>query len=266
MTMIGSRPRAAFLALHILAMGALASPPPAMAMQILDAADHAELAAEISAKDVNRIALAGDRIAKVVRAPDGFAVEHDAASGDLYLRPAALALSGDAAGQAEAPGSVALFIGTEKGFTYRLTLTPTDRGSAQILIRNASVLPGAAGVAGGVGPTAGTDTRVAELVRLVRAVVRREPLPGHEIVAGDETEVSGLTLVETWRGPRLAAFVFEAARPASDGGDAPANLAGTIGNVPGAGRVAALWLAAPGTGPGGGRLVVAVTEAAGGPR
>ena len=86
--MIGSRPRAMLLALHILAMGALAAPVPALAMQILDAADHAELAAEISATGVNRIALMGDRIAKVVRAPGGFAVEHDAASGDLYLRPA----------------------------------------------------------------------------------------------------------------------------------------------------------------------------------
>ena len=84
MTNIGSRPRAMLLALHILAMGALAAPVPALAMQILDAADHAELAAEISASNVNRIALAGDRIAKVVRSPDGFAVEHDAASGDLY--------------------------------------------------------------------------------------------------------------------------------------------------------------------------------------
>ena len=49
---------------------------------------------------------------------------------------------------------------------------------------------------------------------------------------------------------------------------AAAGLAGTIGGLPGVGRVAALWLAAPGTGPAGGRLVVAVTEAvsAGEPR
>ena len=79
---------APLFAIALAGMAALAAPVPALAMQILDAADHAELAAEISASGVNRIALAGDRIAKVVRAPDGFAVEHDAASGDLYL-PAA---------------------------------------------------------------------------------------------------------------------------------------------------------------------------------
>ena len=145
MTTTGSRPRALLFALHVLAMGALAAPVPALALQILDAADHAELAAEISAANVNRIALAGDRIARVVRSPDGFAVEHDAVSGDLYLRPAGA--------QAPTPGAevagyepVTLFIGTEKGFTYRLTLTPAARDSAQILIRNADAVPSSCGI------------------------------------------------------------------------------------------------------------------------
>ncbi len=249
MTTIGSRPRAALLALHILVMGALATPAPALAMQILDAADHAELAAEISATNVSRIALAGDRIAKVVRSPDGFAVEHDAASGDLYLRPVAEATEHD---------PVTLFVGTEKGFTYRLTLTPSDRDSAQILIRNAAALPGA-GVADPVagGPHVGT------LVRLVRAVARRDLLPGYAVHAGGDALQPGLTLIETWRGPRLAALVFEAARPASKDAGGAAGLAGTIGRLPGVGSVAALWLAPPATGPSGGRLGVAVVEAAG---
>ena len=259
MTIIGSRPRAALLALHILVLGALAAPVPALAMQILDAADHAELAAEVSATGVNRIALSYDRIAKVVRAPDGFAVEHDAASGDLYLRPSAPAASGAAAG-----GPVTLFVGTEKGFTYRLTLTPAVRESAQILIRNGAALPDA----GVRAPAPGGSAHVAALVRLVRAVARREVLPGYGIEAGNGASVEGLTLIETWRGtgafprPRFAALVFEAARPASEGADEGAGLAGTIEGLPGMGRVAAVWLAAPGTGPSGGRLAVAVTEAA----
>ena len=172
MTTIGSRPRALLLALHILAMGAFAAPAPAAAMQILDAADHAELAAEVSATNVNRIALAGDRIAKVVRSPDGFAVEHDPRSGDLYLRPS---------GRDGSDGTaVTLFIGTERGFTYRLTLTPAARNSAQILIRNAAALPDAAVRAASPGASA----HVAALVELVRAVARRAPLPGYEIRAG----------------------------------------------------------------------------------
>jgi len=254
MTRTYRRRLAPLLTAWLMCMGALAAP--AAAMQILEAADHAELAAEVSATNVNRIALAGDRIAKVVRSPDGFAVEHDAASGDLYLRPST-------AGPA-APEPVTLFIGTERGFTYRLTLTPAARESAQILIRNAAVLSG----------TAAKDTaafggaHVAALVRLVRAVARRELLPGYEVHAGERASQDGLTLIETWRGPRLVVLVVEAARPASEDADEAAGLAGTIEGLPGSGRVAALWLAAPGTGPSGGRLGVAVVEAvpAGAPR
>ncbi len=247
------RALAALAVVHLLCAGMAAAPPPAAAMQILDATDHAELAAEISATSVNRIALAGDRIARVVRAPDGFAVEHDPRSGDLYLRPSAPAAAADAA-----PDPVTLFVGTEKGFTYRLTLTASVRDSAQILIRNARALPDAAIRAASPGDSA----HVAALVRLVRAVARREPLPGYEIDGSQGTPHGGLIFIETWRGPRFAALVFEAARPASSGADGAAGLAGTIEALPGAGRVAALWLAAPGTGPSGGRLAVAVTETA----
>ena len=263
MTKFGMRPRAALLALHILAIGAFALPLPAAAMQILDAADHAEIAAKISATDVNRIALAGDRIAKVVRAPDGFAVEHDAASGDLYLRPAG-PRPGTHPAEAGPPDPVTLFIGTEKGFTYRLTLMPAARSSAQILIRNAAVAEAGAGA----GPVPG-DPHIAALVRLVRAVARREVLPGYEIQAGGRTLSTGLRLIETWRGPRFRALVLEAdALPAAADDSAAAGLAGTIGSISGIGPVAALWLAAPGTGPWGGRLAVPVVEAAaaGGPQ
>ena len=261
MTIIGSRPRAALLAMHFLVMGALAAPSPALAMQILDAADHAEIAAEISATGVNRIALAGDRIAKVVRAPGGFAVEHDAASGDLYLRPAG-ARPGTHPTEAGPVDPVTLFIGTEKGFTYRLTLMPTARDSVQILIRNADT-----------GQTAVTDNpatnggpHIAALVRLVGAVARRVPLPGYSIHAARGPALPGFTVIETWRGPRFAAHVLEADRSPSAGTWDAAGLAGTIGELPGAGRVAAVWVAVPGTGPSGGRLAVAVTEGTGEPR
>ena len=269
MTPFHPRRRALLLALHLLYMGALALPLPAAAMQILDAADHAELRAEISATGVNRIALHGDRIAKVVRAPDGFAVEHDAGSGDLYLRPAGPRAKIPAS-EADPYAPVTLFIGTEKGFTYRLTLTPADRESAQILIRNAAVAEGGATAGPAPGdPRIGVRGRphVAALVRLVRAVARREPLSGYEIHAGNGLSPSGFGVIETWRGPRFRALVLEAAPlPAAAGDNATAGLAGTIGELPGASRVIALWLAAPGTGPSGGRLAVAVTEVTGEPR
>ena len=90
----------------------------------------------------------------------------------------------------------------------------------------------------------------------------RSPARG---VAG--TRVSGLTVIETWRGPRFSALVFEAGPSAPGGAEGAADLAGTIDGLPGIGRtgdgvrLAALWLAAPGTGPSGGGLAVAVFEA-----
>ena len=263
MTLTFPRPKAALIAIHFLAAGLLAGALPATAMQVLDATDHAELAAEISATGISRVALAGDRIVRVVRAPGGYEVEHDAATGDIYLRPAVphpgspvepAAGFGTTGGPGRAP--VTLFVGTERGFTYRLALTPVARRSAQILIRNADADPAEAH-----GSATGADPHVAALVRLVRAVARREPLPGHRIAAGGGSPAPGLRTVETWRGPRLTALVLEAdALPAPSGDSAAAGLAGTLRETLARDRLAALWLAAPGTGPNGGRLAVAVVE------
>jgi len=180
---------------------------PASATEVLEAADHAELSAVIAASGVSRIALVGDRIARVVRSPDGFTVEHDPARGDLYLRPAeGLLESRGAEDGPEAPEAqpeaapAVLFLGTERGFTYRLVLRPVAGGPAQILIRNpAAATQGTAGAG---------DARVAALVRLVRAVARREPLPGYAVEAGVGWAVAGLDVIEAWRGPRFTALVL----------------------------------------------------------
>ena len=253
---------AAALAAHLIYMAAAG---PASAMQILEAADHGELAAEISATGVNRIALSHDRIRRVIRAPGGFVTEHDPETGELWLRPVA---SEEPEATDRAP--VILFLGTEKGFTYRLTLTPSARDSAQILIRN-----GAAVARGGdpAAATAGADPRigslprtrsgvggrprVAALVGLIRAVARREPPAGYAIETGTGRVIGGLPVIETWRGPRFSAHVVEDDGAVNDASD----LAGTMGI-----RAAAAWLAPPGSGPSGGRLAVIVTDAAAGQR
>ena len=191
----------------IIYMAYAAGGAPAAAMQILAATDHAELTAEISGTAVNRIALIRDRIARVIRGPSGFAAEHDPANGDLYLRPLA------AHGGGAMPGEpVTLFLGTEKGFTYRLALTVTMRDSAQILIRD----PDAAAPVENGGAKA-SDPCVGALVRLIRAVARREPPPGYAIEAGDGhraefTKTTGtIETIEIWRGPRFMARVLETA-------------------------------------------------------
>ncbi len=212
---------------------------PAAAMQILDAADHAELGAVISDRAVSRIALADDRVALVIRGPDGFAVEHDKARGDIYLRPL------DHENLARKP--VTLFIGTVKGFTYRLTLRVAARDSAQILIRNAAAAPREDSPRPGY-------ARVGALVALVRAVARREVPRGYVIETQAGTPgADGLALLEVWRGPRFIARVFEADLGSGDDFE---TLMQSL-----ASGVAALWLAPPASGPSGGRLSVTVREA-----
>ena len=220
------------------------NPAPAPGMQILDAVDHAELEAEISDRAVSRITLSGDRIARIVRGPGGFVLEHDAARGDVYLRP------GDAPGgfpgAAAARGPLTLFVGTAAGFTYRLALTVAQRGSAQILIRNAATAFGE-----GVARQAGG--RVETVATLVRAVARREPLPGYAVeAAAGNPGVDGLAVVEIWCGPRFTARVLEAeAESEPDAGD----RAGRLGP-----DTAAVWVGPRGSGPSGGRLVAAVAD------
>ena len=211
---------------------------PASAMQILEAVDHAELEAVVSDRAVSRITLAGDRVARVIRGAVGFAVEHDKARGDLYLRPLEP--------ETKTRKSVTLFIGTAKGFTYRLNLRTAARDSAQILIRNAAAIPRT------VGPIV-SDGRVGALVALIRAVAQREVPPGYvvETITG-APRPDGFLLLEVWRGRKFIARVYEA-DPSP--GDDPETL--VQGMAPG---VAALWRAPHENGPSGGRLIVAVHE------
>ena len=213
-------------ALAAACLAAVLLPAPAAAIQTLDAADHAELEAAISGTGVSRVALADDRIRRVIRSPGGFDVEHDAALGDLYLRPP------EGQGSDADPGTalpITLFLGTERGFTYRLTLTPDARPSAQVLIRNAAAASGPANQAHG---GAARDARVAELVRLVQAAARHEILPGYLVEAAPSRR--GLRIIETWRGTRYVAHVLQAGRDID-----AATLAERFGT-----GVAAVWVAA----------------------
>ncbi len=234
--------------LHIIYMGSSAT---AGALQVLDASDHAELAAEISDTEVNRIALDGDRVSRVIQSPGGFTVEHDPVRGDLYLYPDRAALrAADAFGASEgsrAPVPVTLYLGTEQGFTYRLSLSAVSRDSAQILIRNA-----AAGPVGKARPVAGD--RRGESVSLILAVARREPMPGYIIVpaAVSMTSPERGSLVELWRGPRFTARVLRT--PA--GGVEDAEKLARRSGAP----VVAAWLSAPGRGPNGDRIAVLVED------
>lgn len=230
---------------------------PAQALQILEAIDHAELTAEVSSTEVSRVALDGDRVARVIQSPGGFTVEHDPVRGDLYLYPnPGLGVDGMAPPFASAPraqvlraqaAGVTLYLGTERGFTYRLSLTVAERDSAQILIRNAAVV-------GSRSPDAAADGYPNELAALIRAVARREPLPGYVIVPAPSAiePLAAGSLVEVWRGPRFTARVLQTDAGGADDASALVELGGP--------RVAAAWLSPDRAGPGGERLAVLVED------
>ena len=247
------RQRGGITAVGLLLIIYMGSSAPAWALQILEASDHAELAAEISDTDVNRIALDGDRVSRVIQSPGGFTVEHDAVRGDLYLYPDRAALRAAdglrAAVDSRAPAPVTLYLGTEQGFTYRLSLSVVSRDSAQILIRNAAV---AAGPVDRMKTVSGD--RRGELVSLILAVARREPTAGYIIVPASESVMSAKwgSVVELWRGPRFTARVLRT--PAGGAGDAE-----RLAELSGASVVAA-WMSAPGRGPNGERIAVLVED------
>lgn len=217
--------------------GLAAAEPPAE-VRILDASDHAELAAVMSADGVVRVALLDDRIARVIRLPQtGFAVEHDPAAGDLYLRPVpqsapqapgTRSASADPQKLAAPQGPVALFVGSEKGSTYRLTLTPVAGGPAQILIRGVDAASGDAAT------TIQEEDRVAAIAGLIRAVADRSPPEGYVVEPAGPAAEGDIIPLELWRGPRLEALVLGLRSDAP--ADAPA-LAARLG--PG---VAAVWI------------------------
>ena len=216
-------PPAGLLSAGLLFAGLLAGP--AQALQVLEGADNAELEAEISAVAVNRIALEHDRVIRVVQAPGGLAVEHDPVRGDVYLYP------DSRVGGAE---PMVLYLGTERGLTYRLSLRVAERDSAQILIRNSGI-----GATLGAVPRA-TEPYTDELVQLIRAVASREPLPGYSIALaggspaggspaggtpaggspGGDKRTQQFRELETWRGPHWTARVVTA--PGDGSADAAA--------------------------------------------
>ena len=237
--------------LSIAATAALAAPAPAstaagvsdlsdqqQSSKVLDARDHAELRAEIQQDGLVRVALLRDRIARVVHGPNAsFGVEHDAGAGDIFLRR--LPQPREAVESSAQVVPEKLFIGSERGFTYALSLTPVAGGAAQLLIRNPAIdEPGEPPAA------VGGDAHVAEIVDLVRAVANRKPPPGFWVEPGGRETVSppGATLFESWRGPRGEVLVLSLAisarrTPGGHAADGAADLAARFG--PG---VLAAWI------------------------
>ena len=99
--------------------------PPASALQYEVSDGETGIAAGISSREITRIALRDDRIAGVVGRRTGFSIEHDTATGDMFLVPHQGAALTE---------PVNLFLSAESGAAYQLLLTPLDIPSEQIII------------------------------------------------------------------------------------------------------------------------------------
>lgn len=188
----------------------------AAAPTVLNAVDNAELRAEIAQTGPVRVALLGDRIERVVQAPGGWTIEHDADAGDIYIQSAAQYPQ-----PAETVEPAGIFVGSERGFTYRLDLLPVLGGASQLLIRNP-----AAGNAQNPATGAAGDAHVAGIADLIRAVANRNHLPGYVVERwARETEPDAAAghspflengavlpksaaVIEVWRGARYEALAL----------------------------------------------------------
>lgn len=178
--------------LMALMAGLVAVTSEAMAAQLRLAESDAEIVAVISAREVSRIALEGDRIASLAAVPQGFSIDHDADTGDLYIVPNP---------GFKITGLVNMFITSEAGRSYQLLLEPRDIPSEQIIIRN-SKLPVA-------DPAEVGAPRREELGNLVRAVITGALLDSYNRAAaapdalGDTAEI---VPIEVWRGSSFVAW------------------------------------------------------------
>ncbi|MDA0967624.1 MAG: type-F conjugative transfer system secretin TraK [Proteobacteria bacterium] len=99
------------------------------ATQIKLAADNAEISGKLSVIDINRLSLVNDRIKSVKTNKYGYEFINDEASGDVYIKT-----TSDNIGD-----PLNAFIISEKGFTYKLLLSPLDIPSEQIFIKNPAI-------------------------------------------------------------------------------------------------------------------------------
>ena len=176
----------------------------------------------VSESEQTRITLRGDRVRRIQAPPNGYDVENDEKTGDVYLIPLPVEKS-------DKP--VATFIITEKGHTVQLRLTPKKKPAEQIII---TVDDGAAPV-----PVANRTARnapyVDEIVSFVGFVIRGEQPNGVDVRRSLNLPFQkGRVIEATWEGAKLRADVIRVSAS-----DAPVSLSEAQFLESG---VAAIWI------------------------
>ena len=138
------------------------------ALQIREVVESAEIQANIARGDLNRIKVAHDRISKA-RANAGYAtIEFEASTGEIFLRTSNKRYS-----------PVSVFLTTEKGFTYKLLLTPKNIPSEQIILRNLAT------VSDHVEAIKKSDYK-GVIAKIYKAMVQSQGIEGFEVISLNE--------------------------------------------------------------------------------
>ena len=177
---------------------------PAMvyADQFLKAADNATLSGVVSRGEVTRISFTGDDVAslqkiKPLNPLDDFSVTHDPVTGDIYVT-LPIAYSGK---------FVNFFATSKRGYTYKFVLRVSDIPATQIFVQNPALASDRARQFERAQPFRQT------LVKLMRAMWKREVLPGFKIEwrRGHRIKAGPLKYREvgTYNGNDLVGQVYE---------------------------------------------------------
>jgi conjugal transfer pilus assembly protein TraK len=150
----------------LVALVSALAPIMAQADQIKIVQDGSSATANISAVDTNRISVLDDRIVRLFSQEGLFSYQHDPERGDLYLQ-----IMDDTA------GPLSFFVTTEKGYTYKLVLTPANIPSEQLVLRNPAATGGSQSAAAFEVKGEYQETVAA----IIRAMIVGAPLPGYEV-------------------------------------------------------------------------------------
>lgn len=172
---------------------------PAQALQIHQAMDDELIKAKISAKETSRITVIGDRIKQFFVNQGRLVVEKDESKGDLYLTPTEFFKDKD----------ISLFITSESGKTFSLSLTPTEMPSDTIAIKPSNHN-------NSVAQTWETETPYEEaLIKLVKAMHQGEIPKGYQVnvvrasgfgVRGEKKKTYEIESATQYTGSQLQAY------------------------------------------------------------
>jgi conjugal transfer pilus assembly protein TraK len=154
----------------LIALGLLGLAAPARADQSLEAADNGTVHCTASARDLTRIALAGDQFASVSKITTGipsedFKVVNEPVRGDIYI----------SVPDGFARPSISFFGTTRKGFVYKFVCQVKGSEAEQVFIANRAVTADAA---------RDWELRTSPedaAVRLAQAMYRAETIAGFEV-------------------------------------------------------------------------------------